>query len=780
MTDTIEKKSDTSFKPVAKNFFDRQLDRVLRFGFRLAFRILFGVRTKGMEHAKAINGTPTVIIANHSSLLDGMLLAATLPVQPAFAISTDMYEKTRKNPVLRFLMDRLTLFPVDSTKPQSIKSMARLVASGQPLVIFPEGRLTTTGTLMQIFDGAGAVADAADAQILPVHIKGLHFLPFGTVGLKNHPRTLRPELTVTALPPRKLDLPEGGSARQRRKIRHRQLEGIMRAMPVEALDSNRTLMDELHFAARHYGMKYNIVEDHMRDKLTYEKVIAGAYVLGDKLRKGTKRKENIGFLLPNSNGAAVTFFALQAYDRVPAMLNAAADIPTLTSCTTTASLKTVVTSRKFVELGKLEDKIEALAKTCKIVYLEDIRKKIGIVEKVTGLLKARGWLPRPKIKGEGRGSHPAVILFTSGSEGPPKGVVLSSSNILANIAQVHAVTPFGPADKVFNAMPIFHSFGLGGGLLMPMLKGIPSSQYPTPLDGKTIPKAAYMSDATIMFGTDTFLSLYARSTDSNADFNNLRMIFAGAEPLSRQTYETYFERFGVKIYQGYGMTEASPVVSINTPAMNESGTVGRFLPCLETRLEPVPDIPGGHRLYLKGPNIMIGYLRHDHPGVIHPPQDGWHDTGDIVSLTDNGFVKIAGRAKRFAKIGGEMVSLDAVENIARAASAQDKEQAAILRQQDGKPDEIVIYTTDPALKREQLSKAAQDLNRSALGLPKNENIVVLNALPKLATGKTDYQALKKLDVSFNSAAQKIEEKTASAATQNKDADKDARKNAPKP
>ena len=735
----------------AKAAADRTLDRAIRKGLRLGIRLVFRPKISGLENFKGLDGKPLVIVANHTSLYDGVMLAAFLPVTPAFAIATDQYDKFMKNPVTRFLFKRLTMLPLDPSKPQALKTMARLAQSGQPVMIFPEGRLTPTGHIMQIFDGAAAVADAADATIVPVHLKGLHLLPFGTYGLKNYPRRLQPDIALTALAPRKLEFSRDGTPKDRRRARLSALESIMHSLDVEAVKPEASLFDDLRDAARLFGRGRVTVEDPLRNQLTYGKVLTGAHALGAELAKVTAAKETVGFFLPNSNAAAVSFWALQAYGRVPAMLNASSDAPTLQSCLATAGVKTVVTSRTFIQLAKMEDKLAALAEKAKIVFLEDIKDQIGPRQKAAALLKSNGLLPTGAPKIDGRDA--AVVLFTSGSEGAPKGVVLSHANIRANIAQVSATAPITPADKIFNALPMFHAFGLGGGLIMPMLRGVPCVQYPSPLDGKSIPKSIYMSDATLMFATDTFLRLYARGTDSNSDMNRLRMIFAGAEPLTAETRDTYLNRFGVRIYEGYGMTEASPVVAINLPGASQAGSVGRLLPGMEQKLVPVDDMPGAYRLMLRGPNIMQGYLRPENPGVLERPADGWHDTGDIVRVDDRGFISIAGRAKRFAKVGGEMVSLDGIETIARTASPAF-EQAAILRQVPGQPDEIVLYTTDAGLKRDALGAAAKTLNKSLLGLPGNDNIRSVDAIPKLATGKTDYVSLKKLDAAFNAAAAK--------------------------
>lgn len=730
-----------------KNWFDRRLDDAFAGTILFIFKTLYKGRVKGLENLKAVEGKPAVYVANHVSKLDAFLLAATLPRGTAFAMLTQSYEAHQKKWLDRFLLSRMTMFPVDTNNPYSLKDMTNLVKSGTSLMIFPEGRFTSTGTLMQTFDGAGTIATRTGAPIVPIHLEGFQFLPQKQKLVKYFPTRWFPRLSATIMEPQTVELQPGLSGKKQRALTHQQVDDIMHNLPIQALDRDKSLMDALHEAAHNFGRDYPILDDPdpANEGKTYGDVLTGAYALGADLARTTAAKENVGILLPNSVGCAVTFWALQAYGRVPAMLNAKAETANMRSYTETASLKTVITSRKFVEMAKLEDKIAALeAAGQKIVYLEDVKANMSLGTKIKAKLRARNILPRPAE--QGKGEDPAVIIFTSGSEGFPKGVVLSSTNLLSNAEQVCSISGFTPADRVFNAMPTFHSFGLNGGMILPMLKGVRSYQFPNPLDAKIIPKVVYRNDATILFGTNTFLSLYARKA-TNEDFgSSLKHVFAGAEALSQETYDTYVERFGVQIQQGYGMTEAAPVVATNVRGAHKTGTVGQFVPGIETRLEPVPGIEDGHRLYIRGLNVMLGYLKHDNPGVIQKPEDGWHDTGDIVSVDEEGYVKLVGRAKRFAKIGGEMVSLDVVENIARtAAQTPNTEQAIILRQTPDKGDSIVLFTTDPALKREHLTTAAQTTGQSILGLPKPADIRYIAEMPKLPTGKTDYVTLKELD-----------------------------------
>jgi acyl-[acyl-carrier-protein]-phospholipid O-acyltransferase/long-chain-fatty-acid--[acyl-carrier-protein] ligase len=701
------------------------------------FKAVFRVETRGLENLPEA-GERVIFAPNHVSLLDGPLLHAVLPVDAAFVVDTGVSKAWWAKP----FMAMIRAFRVDPTNPLATKHLVHLVRSGEPLVIFPEGRLTVTGGVMKVYDGAAMVADKADAWIVPVRIEGAQRSTLSYMKRWQIKKALFPKITVTFLPKVKLGIDPELRGRARRQAAGAALQDVMIEAMVLNSVMDQTLFDGLVAAWRNRDAGQAILEDPMSGMLGYRKLVIASQTLAGKLQPMAKPGENVGLLLPNSNGVAVTFFALQSLGCVPAMLNFTAGAQNLLSAIQAAQVKTVLTSRAFVEKGKLGGLIDALQTRARIVYLDDLKTQIGLSDKLKGLMAgATARVPR-------KAHDPAVILFTSGSEGAPKGVVLSHRNILANAAQALARIDANAGDRVFNALPVFHSFGLTGGLMMPLLSGIPVYLYPSPLHYRLVPELVYQSNATILFGTDTFLAGYARSAHAY-DFRSLRLVIAGAEAVKATTREAYARRFGLRILEGYGVTETAPVLAMNTPIANKPGTVGRLSPLMKARLEPVPGVAEGGRLYVSGPNVMLGYLRADKPGAIDPTPDGWYDTGDIVEIDAQGFITIKGRAKRFAKIAGEMVSLAAVETLASAAWPA-AEHAVVAIPDGRKGERLVMLTTEPNAQREALLKQARTRGATELSVP--TAFLRVDKLPLLGTGKIDYVGAKALALaSFTTA-----------------------------
>ena len=706
---------------------------MLKKSLRTLLKILYRVEVIGLEnYYKA--GNRVLIISNHCSFLDPPLLAAFLPDEITFAINTHIAQQWWMKPFLNLA----TFFPVDPTHPMSLKNLIHYLQHDTKVLIFPEGRISTTGSLMKIYDGTGMVADKSDAMILPIQITGAKYTPFsklrGIVRLRWFPK-----ITLTIFPPTHIHAQKELTGKNRRKSSGHILADLMAEMQFIASPTRETIFASLLNARHIHGAKHLVAEDLERQPLSYDALITHTLIIGNALKKITQPNENVGVLLPNSSKTLCVVLGLQQQQRVPAMLNFSTGAVGMISACKTAQVKTVLTSRKFVELAKLQNDAMLLSETVELIYLEDLAQTISLTDKLRGAIASKTvtfW-----HKNDVNPDSAAVILFTSGSEGTPKGVVLSHTNILSNHQQVSARIDFNPNDVILNFLPMFHSFGFTIGTLLPVLNGMKTFFYPTPLHFSIIPEMAYETNATIMFGTNTFLAAYGKKAHPY-DFYNLRYVVAGAEKLQDNTRELWSEKFGIRILEGYGATETAPVAAVNTPMDYKVGTVGRLLPRLEYRLESVEGIEDAGRLHLRGANVMLGYLLADGAGQLQPTESiygkGWYDTGDIVHIDDDGFLYIRGRSKRFAKIGGEMVSLTFVEQL--AMQAWEKAHHAVISLPDAKKGEqIILITTQKDATLHELAKSSEGV--AAINLPKK--ILFIDAIPVMATGKTDYVALTK-------------------------------------
>ena len=712
----------------------------LRDFLSILFRAVYRLEVNGRENvAKA--GANAIIAINHVSFLDAALILSIFEDEPVFAIDHAMAQQWWVKPFLKFVR----AFPLDPMRPLATRSLINLVKSGETLVIFPEGRLTVTGSLMKIYDGAGLIAEKSGAMVVPVRIEGMEATVFSRLTRAQAGRRWLPKVRVTILEPTKVAVAEALKGKARRQAAGAALYQIMSDLMFRTTSTDRSVFEAVTAAAHSYGLKRIAVEDPVTGALTYKRLLIGAHVLGRKLSTYATEGEAVGVLLPNANGAAATILGLISAGRVPAMINFTAGAINILAACKAAEVKTIVTSRAFIQKARLEKLVEALAAHVNPVYLEDVRTGVTLSDKI----RAAVGYSRPLAPAKSESA--AIILFTSGSEGTPKGVVLSHANVLANAAQAAARIDFGRQDKVFNVLPVFHSFGLTAGLVLPLVSGVPVFLYPSPLHYRIVPELIYGSNATILFGTDTFLAGYARAANPY-DFRSLRYVLAGAEPVKASTRNVYLEKFGLRILEGYGVTETAPVLALNTPMFNRFGTVGRLMPGMEARLEPIPGIEEGGRLYVRGPNVMLGYLRTENPGHIEPPAAGWHDTGDIVAIDRDGFLTIKGRAKRFAKIAGEMVSLAAIESLA-AECWPDALSAVIAIPDPRKGERLVLVTQKADAARAAFQAFAKAKGVAELMVP--SEVIVAGDIPLLGSGKLDFAGVKRLveeRLAVNSAA----------------------------
>jgi acyl-[acyl-carrier-protein]-phospholipid O-acyltransferase/long-chain-fatty-acid--[acyl-carrier-protein] ligase len=504
--------------------------------------------------------------------------------------------------------------------------------------------------------------------------------------------------------------------------------------PHDLQSCKKSVFQSLLDAREKFGGKLTCLVDGDDRKLSYDDMVRAALALGNALKKGTDHGENVGIMLPTSAASLISFFAVSAFGRIPTMMNFTSGAAGMLSAMKTAVVRRVITARKFIELAKLEGLAAELSKKVHLVYLEDVRAKIGLRDKLAAGI---GQFMPKLVVSRPHHDNPAVILFTSGTEGEPKGVALSHGNLNTNILQVCRHEAFYPHDVWFNSMPTFHCYGLVGALLG-LFTGTRMVLHPTPLRPHEIVKRVKETCATIFFSTDTFMSQYARIAESG-DFKFVRMAVCGAEKVRDETRRLLSKKHGLEVVEGYGLTECSPIVSAQQPGILKPGTIGRLIPGMQARLEPVDGIPGAGRLFVKGPNVMLGYIKPEQPGVIHTPEDGWHDTGDVVSVDEDGIMIVRGRLKRFANVGGETVSLGVAENCA-SSLWPDHGHAAVAVTGERKGEQIILLTTNPAATRADLLAWAQSQGISELAVPRR--IVFADEIPVLGTGKPDYRRVE--------------------------------------
>lgn len=704
---------------------------------RLIARVCF--RFRAYNTAVLSTPGPVLLVPNHVSWLDWLFLAVVLDDDWKFVTSSTT---AQSNWILRKVMINRRTFPVDNASPYAVRDMAEHLKTGGRLVLFAEGRITLSGSLMKVYDGTGFLIRQTNAKVITCYLRGAARVRF-----------VRHQGWTRWFPRVSAHFSEALTAPTMENISN----AAARAKVTTWLRDRMTLQQfetEMEFGPQNFLAAVAetaantpnriALEDVTASELTYRRLLVGADVLAGEWRRrlGAEAGERVGVLLPNVNTQPVTLLSLWAARKVPAMLNYSTGTPVMLLCVQLAGLKHIVTSRQFLEKARLN--IAPLVDAGVVFHhLEDIRPEISGVAKFVALVRhtlacGTGLRDVPL-----RAEETAVVLFTSGSEGVPKGVELTHRNLLANVRQATAVIDVTEHDRFFNALPMFHSFGLLGGTLFPLVRGCYTYLYPSPLHYRVVPTLVYDRACTVLLGTNTFLNGYARKAHPY-DFNSLRYLIAGAEKVQTATLDTWARKFGVRILEGYGATECSPMISLNTRMEPAIGSAGRLVPGLEHKLEPVEGVEEGGRLFVRGPNVMKGYLNPDAQAKF-AAQGGWYDTGDIVHVDADGYLHIRGRLKRFAKVSGEMVSLTAVEDALAGAFAQFGLRCAvavITQPDEDKGEKLVAVTNEPRLQLADLRAAIKAKGLSNLCAPRE--IVVVPSIPKLGTGKTNHRELEKL------------------------------------
>jgi len=707
---------------------------MIKLFFRWLVRMLYGFRA--YNAAVLTTQGPVLLIPNHVSWIDWLFLVLCLDGDWRFVVSSTSAETSWLH---RKIMINQRTFPVDTASPYAAKHMAEYLQGNGRLVLFAEGRLSRTGCLMKLFDGTGFLLHKTNAKVITCFLRGAHRLPFSPN--KDQKRWF-PKVTAhfsEVLTPPKLEHLSTTQSRTiltnwlRDKMIYQQFDTEMKFGP--------TAIPEAIIATARTKPRHVVLED-ITTPLNYRRLLVGATLLAEQFsRRIPADQSRVGVLLPNVNAMPVSLLALWSLGKVPALLNYSTGSAVMLACCELAGLKQVITSRTFIEKAKL--KLEPLTDAgVQLIYMEDVRKGISGFDKLRTLLRVR-FAPSSILRAKASPEDTAAILFTSGSEGVPKGVELTHTNILANMRQMLSVIDLQDWDRLFNALPTFHSFGLTIGTLLPLVRGCNVTLYPSPLHYRMIPTAFYHRDATIMFATNTFLNGYARKAHP-MDWRSLRYMFAGAEKLQDATAATWAQKFGVRVLEGYGATECSPCISANTPLRAKHGSAGMFMPGIEYKLEPVEGVADGGRLFVRGPNVMRGYLNAD-ANAAFQKLGGWYDTGDIAKVDEGGFVFILGRLKRFAKISGEMVSLTAVEEALAGAFPQYGlrcQVAVVSKPDEDKGEMLIAVSNEPKLQLEEIRSVLR-----AKGLPNicaPREVKFLREIPRLGTGKVNHRELQKL------------------------------------
>ncbi len=693
--------------------------------FKLAYRI----DDRSIRIARGAEA-PVVYVVTHQSRIDPALMLSLLPDDTLHILD----EQSARAGWLEPWRDLARTIAFNAEHIFVSRRLVRVLRRKGRIAVYLPETVEPDVRAFRLYRAVARIAAGGEARIVPIFIEGARHLPFSLVEEGTAPRRLLPRLSIGTLEPRTISELVAQSGNATTTVANAVFDRIAEARSA-TIFSGTSLFQAVRAAGNRFGTDRQIVEDVISGSLTYGQLLMAGRIFAGRFARMTAPGEAVGIMMPNSNGFAMVFMGVMSAGRVAAMVNYTAGPANVTSAVRTAPIRMIVSSRAFVDKAGLDDIVEAAqAGGARFVWIEDLRDGITRFDRLVTALLWRSPLGPQDPKAA------ALIMFTSGSEGAPKAVVLSHENLISNAMQVEARLAIGPRDFVMNVLPVFHSFGLLGGLILPLLTGVKTLLYPSPLHYKLIPQVAAKRRPTILFSTDTFLAAYAAAA-GDGDFSSLRFAVAGAEPLRATTRRVWSERFGTPLLEGFGLTEAAPVVALNTSTHGREGAVGRLLPGMRIKLEPTEGISDGGRLWISGPNVMMGYISADRPGVMQPIADGWHDTGDIVAVDREGFLTLRGRAKRFAKIAGEMVSLGAIEMLAQSLWPEDR-HAVVAVPDKRRGERVVLVTTAEQADTAELRRQGKQAGIAELALP--QSIVKVEEIPIHGTGKTDYVSTRQL------------------------------------
>ena len=737
-------------------------DFLIRFIGLVMARVIYRLETVGIENVPLKGGA--LLVCNHISYVDAGLLGATHQRRIRFVMEREFYG----NPILNWLFRLMQAIPISQNDPpkeivRSIQAARRALDEGYLVCIFAEGMLTRTGYTMEFKRGVEHIVKGTNYPVIPICLHGIwgsilsysHGRVFGRI-----PRPLRRRVAVFFGKP----MPSSSNAFDVR-------QAVME-LQSEAYERDRVghqpLPVEFTQVARSKWRRF-CMADTTGKSLTFGNALTGSLALADALRRHLTRQQCVGLLLPSSVGGALANLAVSFLGKTPVNLNYTASKEALASAIRQCGISHVITSKAFLERFDFKDLPDLCSQAGRPRYnwlfLEDFAGRITTGRKILALLKAR-LMPRLFLmdRSEHTGKHSqrvedtAVIIFSSGSTGEPKGVMLTHYNIFSNVQSAQQVFHLNDDDVICGVLPFFHSFGYTVTLWLPLLAGVGVAYHYNPTEAERVAKLVAKHRCTFLATTPTFLQAYTRRVQPD-QFKTLRSVITGAEKLKEPIATAFREKFGVMPMEGYGATELSPVASVNLPNVNvggveqkayQPGSIGRPIPGVTMKVVSPDDLSrelgyGEDGLLLvKGPNVMKGYLGQP-AKTAEVIREGWYVTGDIARISHDGFVTITDRLSRFSKIGGEMVPHQHIEEKLQALLGKEETVCAVTSAPDEKKGEqLVVLLTPEAGDPAEAHRLLAESNLPHLWVPPKRNFFTIDAIPILGTGKVDLKGLSTL------------------------------------
>ncbi len=729
-------------------------DFLLRFIVLLVMKLGYRLKISGDRNLPGEG--PALLVSNHVSWIDALLLLATQQRRIRFIMHRDIYNLKLLQPLFR-LMQVIPVSADDSRrqKVEFVKTARQALDDGYLVCIFAEGMITRSGMLLQFKSGLEAIVKGTDHPIVPVYIGGA----WGSIFSYAHGKLLSKLPTSLPYPVRILfgtPLPATSSAAE-----VQQAVAELAYQYFQGQKGQRKPLIEQFIETARSNWRRPALSDSSGQQLTYGRSLTATLLLARRLEARLGAEQMVGLLLPPSVGGALANLAVPLLGKVPVNINYTASVQAVSAAYQQCGIRTLLTSKRFL------DRLGELPLPEQVLYLEDLLQPATRPELAKLLVQARFWPRRRLLAGRGGGDELATVIFSSGSTGMPKGVMLSQHNILSNLEAIRMVAATSPQDNVCGALPFFHALGFTATLWLPLVSGFSASYHVNPMEAAAITKLVRQHRSTLLLTTPTFLATYMRRASSE-DFSSLRLVVTGAEKLKAQLADAFAEKYALRPLEGYGATELAPLITLSLPDIkrddihqpgNKIGSVGRPIPGVLLRMvDPVSHEPlaqGEEGLILvKGPNLMNGYLN-DSARTAAAIIDGWYVTGDIGRVDRDGFLFITDRLARFSKIGGEMVPHIRIEEaLCQALQLSGNGLAVTAVADPRKGEKLVVLHTEDVGSREELHRALAGCELPNLWRPAADCFFQVAELPLLGSGKLDLKGLRQLAEEGLSAAGK--------------------------